>query len=219
MKKLKIVIIDYQLSNLFSVKHALNNLGIDAEITFDSTKIVNADAAILPGVGAFGDAMKNIKKLKLDKTIHEFIKRNKPFMGVCLGMQLLFSESEEFGKHQGLNIIKGMVKRFPTKYKSVDLKIPQVGWNNIYPQSKEGWSKSPFSLFKQNPYMYFVHSYYCIPSDKKQVLSLTNYEGFEFCSSVLHNQIFAVQFHPEKSGPKGIQIYKKWIDSFKNEKN
>lgn len=202
-----IAIIDYQLSNLFSVKHALDSLKVESIITSDPQIILSAESAILPGVGAFGDAMANLKKLDLINSIHEFIKSEKPFMGVCLGLQLLFSTSFEFGKHQGLGVIKGEVKKFPT------IKVPQIAWNQLYskPPIKSNWVNSPLKTLKNNQYMYFVHSYYVQPEDKQIICSYTDYSGFEYCSSIVKDNIFAVQFHPEKSGPKGIEIYKNWL--------
>lgn len=206
---MKVAIVDYQLSNLFSVKHAFDYLKIDSEITSDKSVISTSDAAILPGVGAFGDAMNNLKKLGLIDTIKEFIASNKPFMGVCLGMQLLFSESEEFGIHQGLNVTSGKVIRFASKDKKI--KVPQIGWNQILKASKS-WDNSPLKNIKNSEFMYFVHSYYVIPQDKSIILSETTYEGIRYCSSLLKNNVFATQFHPEKSGLAGIKIYRDWIN-------
>src|SRR3990167_3262145 len=130
---MNLIIIDYQLSNLFSVKHACEHIGIKAKISSDEKDLEKADAAILPGVGAFGDAMKNLDRLGLAKVINKFIKSGKPFMGICLGLQLLFSESEEFGRHKGLDIIRGEVKHFPARDKvNNTIKVPQVGWNKIH---------------------------------------------------------------------------------------
>lgn len=220
-KKLKIVIIDYQLSNLFSVQHACNFIGLDAKITSNKSELENADGAILPGVGAFGDAMDNLKKLNLIKPIKEFIDKGKPFMGICLGLQLLFSESEEFGSHQGLDIIKGSVKKFPeTNNQHQAIKIPQIGWNTIYQKEQtQPWNKSPFKDISNNEFMYFIHSYYASPVDQKVILSLTNYSGIEYCSSIMYKNIFATQFHPEKSGKEGLKIYQNWVKNIlKNEK-
>lgn len=205
---MKVAIIDYQLSNLFSVKHAFDYLKVDSEITSDKSVISTSDAAILPGVGAFGDAMNNLKKFDLIDTIKEFIASNKPFMGVCLGMQLLFSESEEFGNHQGLNITEGKVIKFASK--DQEIKVPQIGWNQILKTSKT-WDNSPLKNIKNGEFMYFVHSYYVVPQDRSIILSETTYEGIRYCSILLKDNIFAAQFHPEKSGPAGIKIYRDWI--------
>lgn len=206
---MKVVIIDYQLSNLFSVKHALDFLGVDCEITSDKSVIGNADAAILPGVGAFPDAMNNLQKLDLINSIKEFITRGRPFMGVCLGMQLLFSQSEEFGIHQGLGVIKGEVKKFFSKDKPI--KVPQIGWNQIFLKNKNLWEKSPLKNTKPGEFMYFVHSYFVNAHSKDVILSQTTYEGVTYCSSLLSDNVFATQFHPEKSGKEGIKIYRDWL--------
>lgn len=210
---LKIAIIDYEAGNLFSVQHACSFVSLNAEITSDPKKILTADGAILPGVGAFGEAMENLNKLGLVKTIHEYIESGKPFMGVCLGLQLLFSESEEFGLHKGLDLIKGRVVKFPAKNKQGEtVKVPQIGWNQIFTpaQSKDTWASSPLKGIAQGEFMYFVHSFYVTPTDPSDILTLTNYDGIEYCSSVQKDNIFATQFHPEKSAQEGIKIYKNW---------
>ncbi|MBI4234994.1 imidazole glycerol phosphate synthase subunit HisH [Candidatus Peregrinibacteria bacterium] len=206
-----ITIIDYQISNLFSVKHACDFLGIEAEISSDKNALLKSQGAILPGVGAFGDAMHNLEKLDLVGPIKEFIASGKPFMGICLGMQLLFSESEEFGINQGLNIIPGKVMKFPAKNQEGEIvKIPQIGWNQIYEPSAEKWKNTPLQAIKNNEFMYFVHSYYAKPDRDESILSLTNYKGLEYCSSILHENVFATQFHPEKSAKEGMKIYSNW---------
>lgn len=206
---MKVAIIDYQLSNLFSVKHAFDYLKVESQITSDKTVLASSDAAVLPGVGAFGDAMNNLKQFNLIETINEFIRKGKPFMGVCLGMQLLFSESEEFGIHQGLDIVKGKVIKFAKK--SGKIKVPQISWNQIF-RSENSWNNSPLKDIKNGEFMYFVHSYYVVPKDKNVILSETVYEGIKYCSSLLSKNIFATQFHPEKSGKEGIKIYREWIN-------
>lgn len=211
--KPKVAIIDYQMSNLFSVEHACSFVDLDAKITFDKKEIANADAAILPGVGAFGDAMKNLERLDLLSTIHEFIASGKPFMGVCLGLQLLFSESEEFGTHTGLGIIPGKVVKFPNQTQTGQrLKVPQIGWNTIHApvERTSAWEDSPLRTLRDGEFMYFVHSFYVQPEKKEHILSLTTYEDLEYCSSIMKENVFATQFHPEKSGPEGINIYRNW---------
>ena len=209
----KVVIIDYQMCNLFSVKHVCDNIGLGVEITSDKHKLLNADAAILPGVGAFGMAMNNISKLDLLIPIKEFVNSGKPFMGICLGMQLLFAESEEFGNNKGLRLIEGRVTNFRSNFNHRNkIKVPHMGWNRISKtnSSKNIWRGSPLRGIKENEYMYFVHSYYAEPEDDNIILSIANYGGIEFCSSILHKNIFATQFHPEKNGIEGIKIYSNW---------
>lgn len=211
----KIAIIDYRAGNLFSVLHACSYVGLDAEITSDKSKILSADGVILPGVGAFGEAMDNLKKLDLISPIKDAIQADKPFLGICLGLQLLFSESEEFGIFQGLDIIKGRVVKFPPKNKQGQLvRVPQIGWNKIY-SADNLWKDSPLSGLNEGEFMYFVHSYYVCPEARENILSLASYEGIEYCSSVVKNNLFACQFHPEKSASEGIKIYQNWAKQVK----
>lgn len=204
-----VAIIDYQMSNLYSVKHACDSLRIPAIITSDQSQIMSAKSAILPGVGAFGNAMSNLKRLSLIKPIHAFIHSGRKFMGICLGLQLLFETSSEFGIHNGLGIVSGDVVLFPKQnHSKKQVKIPQIGWNTIYTHRPSGWSGTPLSNVQNNDYMYFVHSYIVKPKNKNVVLSLTSYEGIEYCSSLIQNNVFAAQFHPEKSGKSGVELYR-----------
>ena len=209
----KIAIIDYQLGNLFSVQQACLYLGYDAKITSDPFDIVNADYAILPGVGAFADSMVNMKKLDLIEPIKDFVASGKPFMGICLGLQLLLTESEEFGNSKGLNLIEGVVKKFSNRDTKGDvLKVPQIAWNQIYESNENAWENTPLSICKQGDYMYFVHSFYAQPISSEVILSTTNYGGHHNSSSVQKDNVFACQFHPEKSGQYGIKIYENWVN-------
>lgn len=211
---MKIVIVDYQLGNLFSVQQACLYLGYDAFISSDAKSIIDADAIILPGVGAFADAMSNMQKLDLIIPVKEFITSKKPFMGICLGLQLLFSESEEFGLHKGLDVIEGVVKKFPKINTDGELlKVPQISWNTILPGNKIDWTNSPLSCCSPGDYMYFVHSFYTQPDSDKFVLSSTEYGGYNYCSAILQDNVFACQFHPEKSGLHGIKIYQNWLNN------
>jgi glutamine amidotransferase len=215
MKQTKdyIAIVDYQLSNMFSVKHALDHLGIPSIITSDPKEVVAAKAAVLPGVGAFGDAMANLKKFGLDKALKKIVANQQPLLGVCLGLQLLFTESTEFGRHKGLGFIKGDVVKFPAQNKKKeDVRVPQIGWNTIVQPKKKNWKRTPLKDLENNSFMYFVHSFYVRPKDTSVISSLTTYQGIEYCSSISSDTIFATQFHPEKSGEPGISIYKNWIE-------
>jgi len=209
----KVVIIDYHLGNLFSVQQACNHLGADAKISSDKNELLAADYAILPGVGAFGDAMETLHELDLVNPIHDFIQQGKPFMGVCLGLQLLFSESEEFGNHKGLNVIEGVTRRFPAKNQDGGLlKVPQIEWNQVNTYNGNNWKNSPLQKCNDGDYMYFVHSYYVIPENTKYILSTTTYGGLTYCSSVANGNIFACQFHPERSGEHGLDIYRSFLN-------
>ncbi len=196
---MRIAIINYNMGNLASVKNALDLLGYDAFITSDKDEILKADKAILPGVGAFKDAMKELEKLDLISTIKEFVRSNKPILGICLGMQLMFDSSVEFGYSKGLGLIPGDIVKF-----EIDLKVPHMGWNNLE-------IKEDSKLFKglDNPYVYFVHSFYLPVS--KYATAITNY-GIDFSASVEYNNIYACQFHPEKSGDVGLKILKNFGD-------
>jgi len=204
-------IIDFGMGNLFSVRRACEYAGLEARITSGKEEIANSDAVILPGVGAFGDAMDNLCRLDLIGPLKDLIAAGKPFMGICLGMQLLMSESEEFGCHKGLDILKGRVIKFPALGKDGrKIKIPQVGWNSIHKPSDKGvrdWSGSPLDGLDDGEFMYFVHSFHAVLEEKACVISVTSYEGIEYCSSLVRNNIFACQFHPERSAGKGLGIY------------
>lgn len=214
INNLQVAIIDYEMGNMFSVKRVCEHVGLKPVITSGKSVIMDSDAIILPGVGAFGDAMNNLRKLDLIAPIKEFVESGKPFMGICLGMQLLMTESEEFGSHKGLDIIEGPVVKFSIKNsENRIIKVPQVGWNKIYRPSfakEDYWVNSPLNDINNGEFMYFVHSYYPIPSSTDAILSTTSYEETEFCSGILWKNVTAFQFHPEKSASEGIKIYKDW---------
>lgn len=199
-----IVVIDYGAGNLKSVTKALDALGVKNRVSSKAIDIEKADKIILPGVGNFGDMMKSLKKKKLIEPLKKAIKSNKPYLGICLGLQALFESSEESPGVKGLGILKGKVKRF----KSNTLKIPQIGWNsiNIIKKSKL------LNNIKDESYVYFVHSYYVVPKDKSIILTATEY-GDTFVSSICKGNICATQFHPEKSGEIGIQILKNFVEA------
>lgn len=197
-----IAIIDYDAGNLKSVEKALAFLGEESVITGDYKTILSADKVILPGVGAFGDAMANLKKLELDKVIHEVADKGIPFLGICLGLQLLFESSEESPGVEGLGLLKGKIVRIPDKE---GLKIPHIGWNSLTLQN----SGRLFEGFSGEPYVYFVHSYYLQADDPEIVKATTDYSAC-IHASVEKNNLFACQFHPEKSGTVGLQILKKF---------
>ena len=205
----KVIIIDYQLGNLYSVKQACDTVGMNAKISSYPEELINAGALILPGVGAFIEAMSNLKKNGLDTAIQSKVRAGTPIFGICLGQQLLFSESEEFGAGKGLDLISGVIKRFPETLEERKIKVPHIAWNTIF-KFKQDWGNSPLRDLGDNEFMYFIHSYFVKPSDDSCVLTFTNYDGIEFCSSVLVNNIFSTQFHPEKSADKGISVYKNW---------
>jgi glutamine amidotransferase len=214
-KNINVVIVDSEAGNLFSVQHACKIVGLNPVITNKPEDIRKADALILPGVGAFGDAIENLRKLDLVQELREFAASGRPFMGVCLGMQMLFSKSEEFGNHEGLNLIDGNVIKFPSvNDNGSKIKVPQIGWNRIfYPSEVENtWDGTPLEQIINGEFMYFVHSYYACPLNSENVLAVTEYEGLKYCSAVIKGNIFATQFHPEKSAIEGIKIYRNWAN-------
>lgn len=217
---MRVAIVDYGMGNLFSVRRACDHAKIQSIVTAEAIVIEKADALILPGVGAFGDAMGNLKSLDLISPIKDFIAAGKPFMGICLGMQLLFSESEEFGKHKGLDIINGKVLKFPARdRKDSNSKVPQVGWNRIsatIESYEQCWNASPLKTLRNGEFMYFVHSYYVKPDSDNEVLAITEYADVTYASGIMKNNIFAFQFHPEISGKQGLEIYKNFKEIISN---
>ncbi len=201
-----ITIIDYEMGNLKSIYKCLKHLNVDAIITDESEIILDADGVILPGVGAFGDAMMHLREKNLIPIINQIVAEKIPLFGVCLGQQLIFSKSYEMGEHDGLNLIKGEVILFDKK--KVD-KIPQIGWNSV-----EFVKNDHFLVqgIQNNSYFYFVHSFYTVPQNKEHIVGITNYGEIEYCSIVCNDNIFATQFHPEKSSKSGIQIYKNFVE-------
>lgn len=196
-----IAIIDYGMGNLRSVQKGFEKVGYDAIVTSNPDEMLSADGVVLPGVGAFKDCMRNLKDGDLIDAIHKVIDNGKPFLGICLGLQLLFTESEEFGIHRGLDVIKGKVVKF--SFDTPNLKIPHMGWNNIGIKRRS----AIFEGIPDSTYFYFVHSYYVVPDENNVIASTTDY-GVEFVSSIWRDNIFAVQFHPEKSQEMGLRILK-----------
>ena len=200
-------IVDFGLGNLFSVRQACEQVGMTAAITPDAEQVANADLVILPGVGAYKDAMDTLHNLGLVSVLRGYAESGKPLIGICLGLQLMMSHSHEFGTHEGLDLIKGDVVRFEPHDLPNDrrLKVPQVGWNTIMPASDEtAWPETYLEGLEPDTHMYFVHSYYVIPQDESVILSNTTYGNTTFCSSLQRDNVFACQFHPEfTSRPRG----------------
>src|SRR5512137_714799 len=198
-----IAIIDYGMGNLRSVQKGFEKLGFAAEVTADPKVLLEADKVVLPGVGAFPDCMRNLEAGGFVEPILRVIKEGRPFLGICLGLQLLFTESEEFGLHKGLDVITGRVVRFPEGMTEAgeELKVPHMGWNQLSFKRRPG----AFAGLEEGTNVYFVHSYYVRPDDENVVATTTTY-GIEFCSSVWKDNIVATQFHPEKSQDKGLTI-------------
>lgn len=199
-----IVIIDYDAGNMKSVQKAFEYLGEEVVFTRDRQTILDAPKLVLPGVGAFGDAMGKLRQYDLEESVRTYIKSGKPFMGICLGLQLLFESSEETPGIEGLGILKGRILRFPD---DMGLKIPHMGWNSLdFP--KKG---RLFENISPNPYVYFVHSYYLQAADLSDVAATSAY-GLTFHAAVEHENVFACQFHPEKSSGTGLQILQNFAE-------
>lgn len=195
-----IAILDYDAGNIRSVEKALQHLGEETIVTHDFREIQKADKVILPGVGAFGDAMEHLKHYELDRAIKEVVAMDKPFLGICLGLQLLFESSDETPGVEGLGILKGNILRIPEEE---GLKIPHIGWNSLdFPREGRLFQDLP-----ADPYVYFVHSYY-LQAQEPQIVTATCEYGVQIHASVEKNQVFACQFHPEKSGEVGLKILK-----------
>lgn len=204
-----IIIIDYGVGNLQSLKKAFYHVNVDARISGDPTDIENADALALPGVGSFEAGMRGLALRGLTAAVKTFAKTGKPMLGICLGAQLLLSRGHEFGVHDGLDVIPGEVVRFPEL--SAREKIPQVGWNKVMRPSGVTWRGTIFDSFEKEPDVYFVHSYVLKPENGEHILGTTIYGGFEFCSAIRSGRIFGTQFHPEKSGKAGLEIIKDFV--------
>ncbi len=193
-----IAIIDYGMGNLRSVQKGFERVGRAAEVTRDAGRIAAAAGVVLPGVGAFGACMDNLRSYGLVETVRQVIERGTPFLGICLGMQLLFEESEEFGRVRGLGIFPGRVVRFADL---PSLKVPHMGWNQIRKRQDAPHLRS----IEDGAYVYFVHSYYVVPADASLTATSTEY-GVEFASAVARDNVFATQYHPEKSQTVGLKI-------------
>jgi glutamine amidotransferase len=198
-----IAIIDYGMGNLRSVQKGFEKVGFEAVVTSDPKVVLEAERIVLPGVGAFPDCMRNLEQGGFVDPLLKVLQEGRPFLGICLGLQLLFTESEEFGTHKGLNVIPGRVVRFPEGMAEGDeeLKVPHMGWNQLSVKRRP----PAFEGISDGANFYFVHSYYVQPEDASVIATTTSY-GIEFCSSIWKENIVATQFHPEKSQDKGLAI-------------
>jgi glutamine amidotransferase len=199
-----IAIIDYGMGNLRSVQKGFEKVGASALITSDPAQVAAADKVVLPGVGAFEDAISELRRLKLDGPVIDAVHSGKPFLGICLGLQLLFDVSYENGRHQGLGVVRGEVVRFELPK---DYSVPHMGWNQLN-------IRKPTPILNgldEGTYVYFVHSYYVVPEDKSVVAAETDYGG-PFCSMIAFDNVYATQFHPEKSQSDGLKILKNFAE-------
>lgn len=219
MHKTRVLIIDYGRGNLFSVERALRYVGAEVVISSNYKDILEADHLVLPGVGAFADAMAELRQRNLIEAIISFANSKRPLLGICLGMQLLMSQSEEFGMHKGLDLVSGEVVRLKAG-KNLETKIPHIGWKSLsLPRHKKCQKENKDSYWKNTilegvndgSFVYFVHSYVAVPADHTNILAETEYGENTFCSALRKENIFACQFHPERSGKVGLEIYRRFL--------
>lgn len=205
---MKIGVIDYGMGNLFSVEQALKRLDCDVIVTADETELNTADALLLPGVGAFPDAMKRLAETKLDRYLLKVKAENRPLLGICLGMQLLFEESEEVTPTKGLGFFKGSIKRFSGVNEDKGYRVPHMGWNELVVTNRPTW------LAKDEPakHVYFVHSFYAAEMDETELVAYADYSGIQVPGIVATGSVTGMQFHPEKSGALGVYLLKQWLE-------
>lgn len=204
----KVSILDYGVGNLKSIKNALISLDSDPILINSYNEIVNADFLILPGVGAFKSAMSKLRDQSFDKAIYEFIKKGNPFLGICLGMQMLFDQSSEFEISEGLGLIEGNVSKITVKKR---YRLPNIGWNYIQKPKDVSWDRSVLKNLSIIDRVYFVHSYCANPKNKNNIIAFSRYLDEVFCAAVQKDNVIGVQFHPEKSGEVGLKILKNFV--------
>lgn len=206
----RVALLDYGMGNLFSVAQACRAVGLEVALAADPEAVRGSDALIVPGVGAFGDAMAHLARTGLDAAVKDLVRAGKPYLGLCLGMQLLFASSEEFGGHPGLGLLPGTVGRLPASTPRVPrLRVPHIGWSPVHPV-EQPWGRSPLSGVRPGEYVWFVHSFVARPDRRSDWLCATDYDGFEVCSGVARENVVGLQFHPEKSGPAGLSVLAGW---------
>jgi glutamine amidotransferase len=213
-----VVIIDYGLGNLFSVERALTKAGAsNVSISHEKQVIAKADRLVLPGVGAFGDGMQSLDERQLIPIINEYASSGRPILGVCLGMQLIMSQSEEFGIHNGLDLVSGRARRLEPGA-DAHFKVPHIGWNSLQsngetPSNGGVWNNTILQAVEEGSHMYFVHSYVVVPSDSEVQIATTRYGEDSYCSVLRKDNISGVQFHPELSGEDGLSVYQSFLNN------
>lgn len=200
-------VVDYGIGNLHSVLKALRHHGAEVRLTSDPRDVPCADRIVLPGVGAFADGVKGLRSRGLFEPLQAFAGTERPFLGICVGMQLLLTESEEFGRHEGLGLVPGRVVAIPR----TGLKVPQIGWNRIYPPPGDDWGGTPLEPLQPGTMVYFVHSYTAVPSEERDRLADSDYGGHRISAAVRRGSVWGCQFHPEKSGAAGLKILERFL--------
>ncbi len=211
----RVTVLDYGIGNVFSICNAFLQCGARIDLTGDCRKVRTADRLVLPGVGAFKDGMDNLRNAGLDEDIRAFTDTGRPLLGICLGMQMLMTVSEEFGICDGLDLISGRVAGIPAEGKNnVPHKIPHIGWNSIFPVTRDvnQWPSGVLENLEPRSMVYFVHSFHAVPMDRSHILAICDYNGVEVIAAVRKNNVFGCQFHPEKSGKTGLKIFKKFLE-------
>jgi imidazole glycerol-phosphate synthase subunit HisH len=206
----RVVVIDYGLGNLHSVVKALRHIGAEPAVTSDPAEVASAERVVLPGVGAFADGMRRLNERSLTPAVHRFVETQRPLLGICLGMQLLLSRSDEFGSHPGLGIVDGSVVALTH---SPGLKVPQIGWNRIAPPAGVDWKGTVLERLPPGAMMYFVHSFTAAPARETDRLADTTYGGARVSAAIQRDNVVGCQFHPEKSGAAGLTILERFLET------
>lgn len=201
-----VVVVDYGLGNLHSVVKALQHEGAEVTLTEDPDVVRRAERLVVPGVGAFADGMAGLRSRNLIEPIREFIASGRPFLGICVGMQVLLGESEEFGRHEGIGIIDGKVALIP---RAAGRKVPHIGWNRVMPT--RSWTGTPLEPLAPGTMLYFVHSFTAVPTREEDRLADVDYAGHRVSAAVCRDNVLGVQFHPEKSGPAGLLVLARYM--------
>lgn len=211
MKK-SVVVINYGMSNTLSIVRALEHCGARVLLSDNKNEIEKADYLVLPGVGAFYEGMEELEKRNIIPSIKKYIESDKPFLGICLGMQMMFDVSYEFKEASGLSLIKGKVEQLPTKNQSGELnKVPHIAWSKLKKPDNVSWNDTILKGIESGSYFYFVHSFYCKPDDKQNILAISPFYDFDFTAVARKSNVYGVQFHPEKSGETGLMVLKNFL--------
>ncbi len=209
----RVTVIDYGMGNLLSVRRALEYLGAEVRLSSDAAEMEDADCLVLPGVGAFGEGYRELRRLGLIDAIRAYATTGRPVLGICLGAQLLLDESDEFGRHPGLGLIPGRVEAIPRRDENGrPLKIPHMGWADLQPHSGQTFDHPLLAGVEPHSAVYFVHSFQCHPSSPQHLAAGCDYDGIPISAMVAHQSIFGCQFHPEKSGPVGLKILENFLE-------